>query len=93
VLAAAAASLTASSPGSANGMPPRSWCRLVELSHLREAALEHFRIGERCNRFQLIRIDPFDELIHELAPRPEAVALQAAPLREPGDATLKRVAV
>jgi hypothetical protein len=67
--------------------------QVVKLPHLRETALEHLRIGERCDSLQLVRIDPFDELIHELTPRPEAIALGTAPLREPCNATLKRVAV
>src|SRR6266850_945671 len=67
--------------------------QIVKLPHLRETAFEHFRIGERGNGFELIGIDPLDELVHELAPGPEAIAFRTTPLREPGDATLKRVAV
>src|SRR5437879_6521559 len=66
---------------------------VVEFTHMREARLEHLGVGERSDRFQLIGVHALHELVHELAPGPEAVIGRPAALCQPSEAALERVAV
>ena len=74
VCAAAAAMRAASSPGSANGDAAAIVVQVMKLAHVGEASLEHLRVRERTERLKFLRFDALDELVHELAPAPEAVA-------------------
>ena len=67
--------------------------QIVELTDGREAGLQHFHIGEGGDRLDVIGRKALKEVVHHLAPGPEAVGGRAAALGEPGHAALEGVAV
>src|SRR5262249_38981539 len=66
---------------------------VMEFADVGQATFEHLRIRERGNCFDPFRIEPFDETVHELAPRPKAVPGRAATLGEACEAALESVAM
>ena len=66
---------------------------VMEFPDMGKARLEHLGVGERSDRFQLIRVHALHELVHELAPGPEAVIGRTTALCQPGEAALEGVAV
>src|SRR6185437_13408593 len=67
--------------------------QVVKLPNLREAALQHLPVGQAGDGLELVGVDPLDELVHQLAPGPEAVASRPCPLGEAGQGALKGMAV
>jgi hypothetical protein len=67
--------------------------QIVELADRGEAGLQHFQIGEGGDRLDVIGRKTLQEVIHHLAPGPEAVAGRTASLGEPGHAALEGVAM
>ena len=67
--------------------------QIVELADGGEAGLQHFQIGEGGDRLDVVGRKALQEVVHHLAPGPEAVGGRTAPLGEPGHAALEGVAM
>ena len=76
------------------GRAARQMVHIVELGHCGEPGLEHLHLGERGDRLEFVRTDSLEKPVHQLSPRPEAVARIRAPaLGQTGHGALKGVAV
>jgi hypothetical protein len=67
--------------------------QIVELTDGGEARFQHFHIGKGGDRLDVIGRKALQEMIHHLAPGPEAVGGRAAALGESSHAALEAVAV
>jgi hypothetical protein len=65
----------------------------VELGDDGETGLEHLRVGQGRDGLEMPRLDSLQELVHALAPAPEAVLSRAALLRQASHRALEGVAV
>src|SRR5262249_42190429 len=54
--------------------------QVMKLADLCKSTLEHLGVRQRCYGLHLIRRNAIYKLIHQLAPRPEAVAFRTATL-------------
>ena len=76
------------------GHAARLMVNVVKLGDRGEAGLEHLHLGEGGDRLHLVRAEPVEEAVHQLAPGPEAVAgIGAPPFGQAGHRALKRVTV
>src|ERR1700743_3374964 len=58
-----------------------------------ESRLEHFDIGFRCDRLDIVGVPALDEAVHLVAPGPKAVGSVTPEFGEAGHAALEGVAV
>ncbi len=56
--------------------------QILEFSHAGKARLQHFHIGLRRNRFEIVGRELERKAIHRLAPGPETVGSRSRPLRQ-----------
>ncbi len=76
------------------GLSARLVMYIVKLRNAGIAGLQHLDEGEGRNRLDVVRVQNVEEPVHDLAPRPEAVApRRAACFGEPGHRPLESVAV
>src|SRR3546814_2234403 len=66
---------------------------IMKFADARETRLEHFGIGLRGDRRDILGCQPVEETVHDLAPAPEIVVGPAAAFRKAGHAALETVAV
>src|SRR5262245_34998839 len=66
---------------------------VVEFSDAREARLQHFHVGKCRDCLDVVRIQHFQETVHDLAPGPERIVGWAAMFGNPGHPALERVAM
>jgi len=67
--------------------------QVVELADPGEPRFQHFHVGLRGHRLALIRAQPVQEAVHQLAPAPEAVARATTDFGQAGHGALEGVAV
>ena len=65
----------------------------MKLAHPRVAAFEHLSERERAHRLHVIRIEPVDEAVHDLAPGPEILRDRPGDLGQPRHGALEGMAV
>ncbi len=75
------------------GLTVRRIVEIVELGDGAVTRLQHFDIGLRRDRLDLIGVHGQRKAVHGLAPRPERIFAVAAPLGEPRHRALESVAV
>jgi N-formylglutamate deformylase len=75
------------------GSPTAIVVQVMKFADLCKSTLEHLGVRQRCYGLHLIRRDAIYKLIHQLAPRPEAIAFGTATLCQARDASLESVAV
>ena len=67
--------------------------QVVEFPDPGETGFQHLGIGERGDRLDLVRTQPLQEAVHDLAPGPEAVGRRTAHFGQARHAALEGVAV
>ena len=67
--------------------------QVVKFGHRRVAGFQHFDVKPGRDRFHVVRRQSRQKAIHQLPPRPEAVAFGTGPLRKPGHRPLEGVRV
>lgn len=67
--------------------------QVMEFADAGEAAFQHFHVGLGGNGLHRVWAQVGQETVHQLAPAPEAVTVDAADLGQPGHAALESMAV
>ncbi len=73
--------------------PIRVMVQIVKLADPSEAGLQHLCEGQGGDRLHIVRPEPIDEAVHDLAPAPEVVVPPSPRLSEACHAALEGVAV